>query len=123
MCRHRESLVVCTAVDGGERAVIFDRFEGVKKQTTGEGTHILVPWLQKPFVMDIRTRPRSISSVTGTKDLQMVNITVRVLSRPKIESLPQIFRWIAHAIRSLRLRVWACIPYLHIAQQPVLKRS
>jgi len=79
------------AVDGGERAVIFDRFEGVKKETTAEGTHFILPWIQKPFVMDIRTRPRSISSVTGTKDLQMVNITVRVLSRPHVEALPTIF--------------------------------
>lgn len=41
--------------------------------------------------MDIRTRPRSIASVTGTKDLQMVNITVRILSRPRVAALPTIF--------------------------------
>ena len=79
-------------MDGGQRAVIFDRFQGVKKETTGEGTHVLLPWIQKPYVMSIRIRPRSYSSVTGTKDLQMVNITVRVLSRPKVEALPYIFR-------------------------------
>jgi len=28
-------------VDGGERAVLFDRLEGVKQTTSGEGTHFL----------------------------------------------------------------------------------
>uniref|UniRef100_A0A061S5D5 Prohibitin n=1 Tax=Tetraselmis sp. GSL018 TaxID=582737 RepID=A0A061S5D5_9CHLO len=78
-------------VDGGERAVMFDRFQGVSQKTYGEGTHVMVPWLQMPYVFDIRTRPRSISSVTGTKDLQMVNLTLRVLSRPDQEKLPRIF--------------------------------
>jgi hypothetical protein len=55
------------AVDGGERAVIFDRFRGILMEVEGEGTHFRVPWVQTPHIMDIRTRPRTISSVTGTK--------------------------------------------------------
>jgi hypothetical protein len=55
------------AVDGGEQAVLFDRLKGVLPNTQSEGTHFLVPWLQKAVIFDIRTRPRSISSVTGTK--------------------------------------------------------
>lgn len=55
------------AVDGGERAVIFDRFRGILGETVSEGTHFRIPWVQTPHIMDIRTRPRSISSVTGTK--------------------------------------------------------
>jgi len=79
-------------VDGGERAVLFDRFRGVLEETQPEGMHILVPWLQYPTIFDIRTRPRSISSVTGTKDLQMVNITLRVLSKPDQDKLPEIYK-------------------------------
>ncbi|EFJ31696.1 hypothetical protein SELMODRAFT_163805 [Selaginella moellendorffii] len=79
-------------VDGGEQAVIFDRLRGVLDETVGEGTHVLIPLLQKPYIFDIRTRPRAISSVTGTKDLQMVNLTLRVLSRPDVGSLPSIFK-------------------------------
>ncbi|GJM85362.1 hypothetical protein PR202_ga01806 [Eleusine coracana subsp. coracana] len=78
-------------VDGGERAVIFDRFRGVLPDTVGEGTHFRVPFLQKPFHFDIRTRPHSFSSNSGTKDLQMVSLTLRVLSRPDTERLPEIF--------------------------------
>eukprot|EP00238_Polyblepharides_amylifera_P014904 CAMPEP_0196579168 /NCGR_PEP_ID=MMETSP1081-20130531/17994_1 /TAXON_ID=36882 /ORGANISM="Pyramimonas amylifera, Strain CCMP720" /LENGTH=280 /DNA_ID=CAMNT_0041898643 /DNA_START=95 /DNA_END=937 /DNA_ORIENTATION=- len=79
-------------VDGGERAVLFDRLQGVMPDTKSEGMHFLIPWLQSPTIFDIRTRPRSISSVTGTKDLQMVNITLRVLSKPDVDHLPDIFK-------------------------------
>ncbi|XP_030440002.1 prohibitin-3, mitochondrial [Syzygium oleosum] len=79
-------------VDGGQRAVIFDRLRGVMEETVSEGTHFLVPWLQKPFIFDIRTRPHTFSSISGTKDLQMVNLTLRVLSRPEVTRLPYIFR-------------------------------
>lgn len=79
-------------VDGGERAVIFDRFRGVIDDTVGEGTHFIVPWLQQPFIFDIRTRPHTFSSVSGTKDLQMVNLTLRLLSRPDVSHLPHIFK-------------------------------
>ncbi|KAF3783706.1 Prohibitin-3 [Nymphaea thermarum] len=79
-------------VDGGERAVLFDRFRGVLDETADEGTHFLIPWLQKPYIFDIRTRPHTFSSISGTKDLQMVNLTLRVLSRPQVSSLPDIFK-------------------------------
>ncbi|UJR28204.1 hypothetical protein I4U23_009455 [Adineta vaga] len=78
-------------VDGGHRAIIFDRFQGIKPDVIGEGTHFMVPWLHRPIVFDIRTRPRSIPSVTGTKDLQTINITLRILYRPDAAFLPKIF--------------------------------
>jgi len=78
-------------VDGGERAVIFDRMRGVLPGTESEGTHFRVPFLQKPFIFDIRTRPHSFSSTSGTKDLQMVSLTLRVLSHPDVDHLPEIF--------------------------------
>ena len=56
------------------------------------GTHIRIPWLETPIIYDVRAKPRNIASLTGTKDLQMVNITCRVLSRPRVDALPQIYR-------------------------------
>lgn len=61
-------------VDGGHRAVIFDRFQGVKPDVIGEGTHFMIPWLQRPIIFDIRTRPRSVPSSTGTKGIGVVNV-------------------------------------------------
>jgi len=80
-------------VDGGERAVIFNRFKGgIQNQVKGEGMHFRIPWVETAHIFDIRTRPRSISTTTGSKDLQMVNITLRVLFRPRVEALPWIFK-------------------------------
>ncbi|RKP13454.1 band 7 family-domain-containing protein [Piptocephalis cylindrospora] len=79
-------------VRGGQRAVIFDRLSGVKQTTSGEGTHFLVPWLQRAIVYDIRTRPRTISTTTGSKDMQMVTLSLRVLHRPEQEALPVIYQ-------------------------------
>ncbi|KAK8398094.1 hypothetical protein O3P69_003783 [Scylla paramamosain] len=78
-------------VDAGHRAVIFDRFMGVKQTVTGEGTHFFIPWVQKPIMFDVRTRPRNVPVVTGSKDLQTVNITLRVLFRPISDQLPRIY--------------------------------
>ncbi|XP_050703174.1 prohibitin 1-like [Eriocheir sinensis] len=78
-------------VDAGHRAVIFDRFVGVKQVVIGEGTHFFIPWVQKPILFDARTRPRNVPVVTGSKDLQTVNITLRVLFRPISDSLPRIY--------------------------------
>lgn len=47
--------------------MMYDRLQGVLPEAIGEGTHLRIPWVQMPTIMDIRTRPRSISSVTGTK--------------------------------------------------------
>ncbi|KAJ6508697.1 band 7 family-domain-containing protein [Mycena sanguinolenta] len=79
-------------VDGGHRAIKYTRLNGVKDDIYNEGTHINIPWFETPIIFDIRAKPRNIASLTGTKDLQMVNITCRVLSRPSIQALPTIFR-------------------------------
>jgi prohibitin 1 len=80
-------------VDGGERAVMFDQLRGgVRPEVSGEGTHFLIPMVQRPVIFDVRTKPREIPSVTGTKDLQMVNIKLRVLWRPVVDDLPKLYR-------------------------------
>lgn len=79
-------------VKGGTRAVIFDRLSGVKDTVTNEGTHFLIPWLQKAIIFDVRTKPRIIPTTTGSKDLQMVSLTLRVLHRPDVQALPKIYQ-------------------------------
>ncbi|KAK4535037.1 hypothetical protein CDCA_CDCA03G1062 [Cyanidium caldarium] len=79
-------------VEGGHRAVIFNRLVGVKPNVIPEGTHFRVPWIDMPIIYDVRAKPRSISSLTGSRDLQMVQITIRVLSRPDPRQLPTIYQ-------------------------------
>ena len=63
----------------------------MKSKVFGEGTHFLIPGIQKPILFDIRSRPRNIPVVTGSKDLQNVNITLRILFRPIPDQLPRIY--------------------------------
>ncbi|KAI9007324.1 band 7 family-domain-containing protein [Gaertneriomyces semiglobifer] len=79
-------------VEGGQRAVIFDRVRGVIPSVVNEGTHFLVPWLQKAIKFDVRTKPRNISTTTGSKDMQMVSLTLRVLHRPEVDRIPSIYQ-------------------------------
>ncbi|KAF8820447.1 putative prohibitin [Cardiosporidium cionae] len=69
-------------VDGGEQCVMFSRFRGVKSEPIGEGTHFFIPWLQIPFIYDIRSRVKTINTTTGTRDLQFVSLSMRLLFRP-----------------------------------------
>lgn len=77
-------------VQGGHRAVVFNRLGGVSPEVRPEGTHFRIPWFQVPTIFDIRTRPKTIRSPTGTKDLQMLDLTLRVLYKPSPTRLPTI---------------------------------
>jgi len=79
-------------VDGGHRAIMFNRIGGIQDYALTEGLHFRIPWFQYPIVYDIRARPRKITSPTGSKDLQMVNISLRVLSRPDAMALPSLHK-------------------------------
>ncbi|KAH3660556.1 hypothetical protein OGAPHI_007142 [Ogataea philodendri] len=73
-------------------AAQYSIFSGIKSQVVGEGLNFVVPWLQKPIIFDVRTKPRTITTTTGSKDLQTVSLTLRVLHRPDVMNLPQIYQ-------------------------------
>lgn len=71
---------------------MFSRISGIQKNIYGEGIHFRIPWFQHPIIYDIRARPKLLTSPTGSKDLQMVNIGLRVLYRPNQFELPAVYR-------------------------------
>ncbi|CAI5758563.1 unnamed protein product [Candida verbasci] len=79
-------------VDGGQRGILYSRIGGIQQKIFPEGTHFVIPWFQRPIIFDIRAKPKEIASLTGTKDLQMVNITCRVLYKPDVFQLPTVYR-------------------------------
>ena len=83
-------------VHGGERAVLWSRVQGVKPSVYGEGMHPRIPLIEYPVHFDVRSRGRNVQSLTGSKDLQMVNIQLRVLFYPNKEELPWIYTRLGH---------------------------
>mmetsp|Transcript_20413 Transcript_20413/g.43780 ORF Transcript_20413/g.43780 Transcript_20413/m.43780 type:complete len:322 (+) Transcript_20413:164-1129(+) len=79
-------------VDGGHRAVVFNRVLGMKPHIYNEGLNFNIPWFERPVIYDIRTRPVNLQTLTGSKDLQMVTIGVRVLHRPDPNYLVWLYR-------------------------------
>ncbi|CAK9195941.1 unnamed protein product [Sphagnum troendelagicum] len=79
-------------VEGGHRAIVFNRLVGVKDKVYPEGTHFMIPWFDRPVIYDVRARPNIVESTSGSRDLQMVKITLRVLTRPMADKLPTIYR-------------------------------
>jgi len=79
-------------VEGGHRAIVFNRIVGVKDKVYPEGTHLMIPWFDRPVIFDVRARPNIVDSTSGSRDLQMVRITLRVLTRPMADRLPKIYQ-------------------------------
>ena len=79
-------------VDTGHRAIKFNKISGLGNYTYREGFHFILPWFERPIIYDVRSHPTTIKSVTGNKDLQQVNISIRVLYRPDQTQLADLYR-------------------------------
>mmetsp|Transcript_17485 Transcript_17485/g.47395 ORF Transcript_17485/g.47395 Transcript_17485/m.47395 type:complete len:295 (-) Transcript_17485:176-1060(-) len=79
-------------VDAGHLAIKFHRLTGVGSTTYREGVQFMLPWFERPITFDVRARPHTMTTLTGSGDLQMVNISVRSLVRPDPNQLPNIYR-------------------------------
>jgi len=79
-------------VDAGHMAIKYNRFSGVGNVLYREGVHMRIPWIERPIVFDVRARPHTLTSLTGSRDLQMVNISLRALCKPDVNQLPDIYR-------------------------------
>lgn len=79
-------------VDAGHMAIKYNRLSGLGADHFREGVHFLVPWFERPIIFDVKARPHTMTSLTGSKDLQMVNISLRALCKPDVQRLPEIYR-------------------------------
>jgi prohibitin 2 len=79
-------------VDAGHIGIKYSRLSGIGAKFFNPGLNFMVPWLERPIIFDIRARPHTMTSLTGSKDLQMVNISLRALARPNPAKLPELYR-------------------------------
>ena len=52
----------------------------------------MIPGVERPYTYDGRARAHQVHSQSGSRDLQMVNISIRVLTRPDVNNLPEVYR-------------------------------
>ena len=78
-------------VDGGHRALKMDAVRGLQPYVYKEGMWFRLPFLQRIQHFEVRTRPTLVPSSTGTKDLQTVDIALRILFRPMEDKLAEIY--------------------------------
>ena len=79
-------------VEPGFQSLKFDIFKGVGTRVFREGYHLLIPFVQKPLIYDCRMKNHIFTCVCGTKDLQIVTLKTRLIARPDVEHLPQLYR-------------------------------
>ncbi|KAI4319763.1 hypothetical protein MLD38_033325 [Melastoma candidum] len=80
--RHGAIMSNCLSVKKlDEKTSVSDRGIGYP-----EGTHIMIPWFERPIIYDVRARPRMLESTSGSCDLQ-VKIGLRVLTCPVPDEL------------------------------------
>jgi prohibitin 2 len=54
-------------VDGGHRAIKFNRITGLGTKQFKEGWHLRIPYFERPVIYDVRTHPKVLQSHTGSK--------------------------------------------------------
>ena len=79
-------------VDTGQKAFKFNAVRGVLDTTYREGYHLKIPYIEKPIIYNVKSTPQEFRSTTGSKDLQEVQLKVRVLFRPDPNNLQTIYR-------------------------------
>jgi prohibitin 2 len=79
-------------VETGHKAFKFNKITGVRDTTYAEGLHFKIPYLEKAIIYNVKSQPTQIKSITGSHDLQQVEITLRVLYKPDDNKLQSIYR-------------------------------
>ena len=79
-------------VEPGSLAIKFNIFNGVGTHVYKEGIHLLIPYVEKPIIYDCKMKNYMHNCICGTKDLQIVTIKTRVVCRPNISKLSELYR-------------------------------
>ena len=70
----------------------FNALTGLNNAVYTEGANFAIPYVETPILFEIRNRPFEVSSASGSKDLQIIKMAVRILYAPNKTQLPQIYR-------------------------------
>lgn len=79
-------------IEPGFSSIHFNLLSGIGTQVYKEGYHILIPFLERPIIYDCRMKNHMYLCVCGTKDLQTVQLKTRLITRPDVYHLPELYR-------------------------------
>eukprot|EP00817_Percolomonadidae_sp_ATCC50343_P000728 CAMPEP_0117431284 /NCGR_PEP_ID=MMETSP0758-20121206/10822_1 /TAXON_ID=63605 /ORGANISM="Percolomonas cosmopolitus, Strain AE-1 (ATCC 50343)" /LENGTH=300 /DNA_ID=CAMNT_0005220147 /DNA_START=12 /DNA_END=910 /DNA_ORIENTATION=- len=79
-------------VDAGYRAVKFNRWSGIQDRVYDEGYQFQIPFFEWFVPYEIRVQYKDFKSITGSKDLQKVDLAIRILYAPDAMRLPKLYR-------------------------------
>lgn len=115
-------------VPAGHKGVIFNTFTGVKDRTYDEGLHFKLPFFERPYRFEVRTRVYNDDAAAASKDLQIVSTRVALnyhIDKDKVNTLfknigPDYeYRIIDPSIQE----VVKAITAKHIAEELITKRE
>lgn len=79
-------------VEPGFLSIKFNLLTGVGSKSYKEGYHLLFPFFERAIIYDCRMKNHVLVCVCGTKDLQIVTIKARIICRPKLNELQDLYR-------------------------------
>lgn len=77
-------------VPAGHKGVVFNTFTGVKDKTYDEGFNLKLPFFEKPYKFEVRTRVYNDDAAAASKDLQIVSTRVALnyhIDKDKVNTL------------------------------------
>lgn len=79
-------------IDAGNRGVVFNYFIGVKSTTYNEGLHFKIPFFEKVYELEVRTKVYNAEATAASKDLQVVSTNVALNYHLDKESINSLFK-------------------------------
>lgn len=80
-------------VQPGHLGIVYNRWGGLNdKGSLNEGLNFVIPWFQRAVMYDCRIRSQVVNTSSGSKDLQMVAISLRVVFKPNPDEIATIYR-------------------------------
>ncbi len=79
-------------IPAGHRGVVFNKFNGIKPTSLGEGFNFVLPWVEEVSIYDIRLQKVEFDATAASKDLQSVSTKVALNFRPNAAKVADIHR-------------------------------
>ncbi|MBI2541254.1 prohibitin family protein [Candidatus Woesearchaeota archaeon] len=115
-------------VPAGHKGVIFNTFTGVRDKTYDEGLHFKLPFFEKPYRFEVRTRVYNDDAAAASKDLQIVSTRVALNYHIDKDKVNTLFKNIGpdYELRIINPSIQEVVKAItakHIAEELITKRE